>query len=82
MTRFRSSKRYYKREYRKYLFSSKYILQILFDIIIILIERKLKYSTLQSTCDLIRLFNMQLRVILLEDNETVHNAFFDRDFVP
>ena len=23
-----------------------------------------------------------LRVILLEDNETVHNAFFDRDFVP
>jgi len=23
-----------------------------------------------------------LRVILLEDGETVHNAFFDRDFVP
>jgi hypothetical protein len=24
--------------------------------------------------------NKYLRVILLEDNETVHNAFFDRDF--
>jgi len=23
-----------------------------------------------------------LRVILIEDRETVHNAFFDRDFVP
>jgi hypothetical protein len=23
-----------------------------------------------------------LRVILLEDGETVHNAFYDRDFVP
>jgi hypothetical protein len=23
-----------------------------------------------------------LRVVLLEDGETVHNAFFDRDFVP
>jgi len=26
--------------------------------------------------------NRYLRVILLEDGETVHNAFFDRDFVP
>jgi hypothetical protein len=24
--------------------------------------------------------NRALRVILLEDGETVHNAFFDRDF--
>ncbi len=24
--------------------------------------------------------NKYLRVILLEDNETIHNAFFDRDF--
>ncbi len=24
---------------------------------------------------------MYLRVVLLEDGETVHNAFFDRDFV-
>ncbi|PKM07737.1 MAG: hypothetical protein CVV15_09650 [Gammaproteobacteria bacterium HGW-Gammaproteobacteria-5] len=23
-----------------------------------------------------------LRVVLLEDAETVHNAFFDRDFIP
>lgn len=23
-----------------------------------------------------------LRVVLLEDGETVHNAFFDRDFMP
>jgi hypothetical protein len=26
--------------------------------------------------------NRYLRVILLEDGETVHNAFFDRGFVP
>ena len=26
--------------------------------------------------------NRYLRVILLEDGETVHNAFFDRRFVP
>lgn len=26
--------------------------------------------------------NRFLRVILLEDGETVHNAFFDRGFVP
>lgn len=26
--------------------------------------------------------NRHLRVILLEDGETVHNAFFDRRFVP
>ena len=26
--------------------------------------------------------NMYLRVILLDDGETVHNAFFDRDFRP
>ena len=26
--------------------------------------------------------NRYLRVILLEDGETVHNAFFDREFVP
>jgi len=25
--------------------------------------------------------NRALRVILLEDGETIHNAFFDRDFV-
>ncbi len=24
--------------------------------------------------------NKYLRIVLLEDNETVHNAFFDRDF--
>jgi hypothetical protein len=26
--------------------------------------------------------NRYLRVILLEDGETVHNAFFDRGFIP
>ena len=26
--------------------------------------------------------NRYLRVILLEDRETIHNAFFDRGFVP
>lgn len=26
--------------------------------------------------------NRYLRVVLLEDGETVHNAFFDRGFVP
>jgi hypothetical protein len=26
--------------------------------------------------------NRYLRVVLLEDGETVHNAFFDRDFMP
>jgi len=26
--------------------------------------------------------NRYLRVILLSDDETVHNAFFDRGFVP
>ena len=26
--------------------------------------------------------NRYLRVVLLEDRETVHNAFFDRDFKP
>ena len=26
--------------------------------------------------------NRYLRIILLPDGETVHNAFFDRDFVP
>jgi hypothetical protein len=26
--------------------------------------------------------NRYLRVILLPDGETIHNAFFDRDFVP
>jgi len=26
--------------------------------------------------------NRYLRVVLLEDGETVHNAFFDRDFEP
>jgi hypothetical protein len=26
--------------------------------------------------------NRYLRVILLSDGETIHNAFFDRDFVP
>lgn len=26
--------------------------------------------------------NRYLRVVLLADGETIHNAFFDRDFVP
>jgi len=26
-------------------------------------------------------FDKYLRVVFLEDNETVHNAFFDRDFL-
>lgn len=26
--------------------------------------------------------NRHLRVVLLADGETIHNAFFDRDFVP
>jgi len=26
--------------------------------------------------------NRFLRIVLLEDGETVHNAFFDRDFTP
>lgn len=26
--------------------------------------------------------NRLLRVVLLADGETIHNAFFDRDFVP
>ena len=26
--------------------------------------------------------NKFLRIVLLEDGETLHNAFFDRDFIP
>ena len=33
-------------------------------------------------CQVPEMNNRYLRVILLPDGETVHNAFFDRDFVP
>ena len=33
-------------------------------------------------CQVPEMENRYLRVILLADGETVHNAFFDRDFVP
>jgi hypothetical protein len=33
-------------------------------------------------CQVAEMNNRYLRVILLPDGETVHNAFFDRGFVP
>jgi len=33
-------------------------------------------------CQVPEMDNRYLRVILLPDGETIHNAFFDRDFVP
>lgn len=33
-------------------------------------------------CQVPEMDNRNLRVILLSDGETVHNAFFDRGFVP
>jgi hypothetical protein len=43
-------------------------------------------TTLESTCPKPRAYieelGKYLRVVTLEDGETVHNAFPDRDFVP
>ena len=33
-------------------------------------------------CQVPEMNNRYLRVILLSDGETIHNVFFDRDFVP
>ena len=39
-------------------------------------------NRIRRWCQVPEMDNRYLRVILLEDGETVHNAFFDRDFVP
>ena len=39
-------------------------------------------ARIRRWCQVPEMDNRYLRVILLEDGKTVHNAFFDRDFVP
>lgn len=41
-----------------------------------------KDGRIQRWCQVPEMENRYLRVILLPDGETVHNAFFDRNFVP
>ena len=41
-----------------------------------------KDGRIRRWCQLAEMGNRYLRVILLPDGETIHNAFFDRDFVP
>ena len=41
-----------------------------------------KDGRIRRWCQVPEMDNRYLRVILLPDGETIHNAFFDRDFVP
>jgi hypothetical protein len=41
-----------------------------------------KDGRIRRWCQVPEMDNRYLRVILLSDGETIHNAFFDRDFVP
>ena len=41
-----------------------------------------KDGRIRRWCQVPEMDNRYLRVILLPDGETVHNAFFDRDFAP
>jgi hypothetical protein len=41
-----------------------------------------KDGRIRRWCQVPEMENRYLRVILLADGETVHNAFFDRNFVP
>ena len=41
-----------------------------------------KDGRIRRWCQVPEMNNRYLRVILLSDGETIHNAFFDRDFVP
>ena len=41
-----------------------------------------KDGRIRRWCQVPEMDNRYLRVILLADGETIHNAFFDRDFVP
>jgi hypothetical protein len=45
-------------------------------------ETKQKDGRIRRWCQVPEMENRYLRVILLPDGETVHNAFFDRDFSP
>ena len=41
-----------------------------------------KDGRIRRWCQVPEMENRYLRIILLEDRETVHNTFFDRDFIP
>jgi hypothetical protein len=41
-----------------------------------------KDGRIRRWCQVPEMDNRYLRVILLPDGETIHNAFFDRDFAP
>ena len=43
-------------------------------------EEKQSDGRIRRWARIVEMQNRALRVILLEDGETVHNAFFDRDF--
>ena len=43
-------------------------------------EEKQSDGRIRLWARIVEMENRALRVILLEDRETVHNAFFDRDF--
>lgn len=47
-----------------------------------LLEKTQEDGRLQRWVQVPEMENRYLRVILLEDGETVHNAFFDRGFKP